>query len=280
MRDDMFKILVERPRRGGGWARRGRAPTELDSLPKFLGLKRQVRERGGYKQLNENLAPLRRYLEGQINRPWNKTYSEIRAHIKPGNTVQEHVLTHVDQFLKIDVVKVPATPLAPCGLVDRVGGWWPHRWAALREGDLYVDPDDGIIKRAKRRLRGPRPAKPRRPNHRAEPASPTQGWRLGPSEYAAPFEGIWFSMSLKPYEVLKIAQADPDGERLELAFKVDGHTFREWLDPLHGPVRPSDIVMLRALAKDYGENVLAGPKRQLSSRELKLHGLENADQDR
>ncbi len=281
MREDMFKVIVERPRRGSGWARRGRAPAELDSLPKFLGLKRQVKERGNFKELNENLAPLRRYLEAQVNRPWNKAYSEIRAHIKPGNTVQEHVLTHLYQFLKVDISKGPASPSNPCGLLERREFSWPRGGSPLREGDLYVDPDDGIIKHARRKLRGPRAAKPKRLNRHVAPSSPTPGKLLNKGQYAAPLEGVWYSMLLHPYEVVRTVSADapPDEHGPQLAFVVHGHTYGEWSDPLHGSVKPSDIDKLRAIAADYGSGLLAGPRRQLAGRELKLHGLENTPQD-
>ncbi len=60
MRKDMAKVLVERPRLIDSTEHRGRKlPAEL--LPKALGMRRSVREAGGFKQLNENLAPLRRY---------------------------------------------------------------------------------------------------------------------------------------------------------------------------------------------------------------------------
>ena len=85
MRKDMAKVLVERPRLIDSTEHRGRKlPDEL--LPKSLGVRRAVREAGGYKQLNENLAPLRRYLERQVGRPWNKVFSDIAANLKSTST--------------------------------------------------------------------------------------------------------------------------------------------------------------------------------------------------
>ena len=49
----------------------------------------------GYRGLNENLAPLRRYLHAQIGRPWNKVFSEICAGIDRRNTVQQHIHQHI-----------------------------------------------------------------------------------------------------------------------------------------------------------------------------------------
>ena len=76
MRADMFKVLVERPRHRWKWddgsARWSR--NDIDE-PAWL------RTRAGYgtRALNENLAPLRRYLHAQVGRPWNKVFSEIQS---------------------------------------------------------------------------------------------------------------------------------------------------------------------------------------------------------
>ncbi len=59
MREDMAKVLVERPRRGGGWDRPGRPPRSLDDLPRRL---KMAPGNGRTKWLNENLNPLERYL--------------------------------------------------------------------------------------------------------------------------------------------------------------------------------------------------------------------------
>jgi hypothetical protein len=53
MRDDMAKVVVERPRRGGNPLRKWR----LKDTPKSIGLHRDAIERGGDKELNENHHP-------------------------------------------------------------------------------------------------------------------------------------------------------------------------------------------------------------------------------
>jgi hypothetical protein len=145
MREDMAKVIVERPRRGAGWARKGRAAKRLGDYP--------FRENGRYggrtKFLNENLAPLERFLHAQVNRPWNKVYSEIRARIKPGNTVQEHVLTHIPDMIRLDLVQVEPDAAHVCGLAPRARRWFSR---PVRPGDLYVDTRDGIIKKARRKV--------------------------------------------------------------------------------------------------------------------------------
>jgi hypothetical protein len=75
MREDMYKVIVERPRRGkSGDATAARLRREFDG-PIRLGMRAGY----GHRSLNENLAPLRRYLHAQIGRPWNRVFSEICA---------------------------------------------------------------------------------------------------------------------------------------------------------------------------------------------------------
>ena len=61
MREDMSRVIVERPRLGGHRTRKGRARA-LDDLPKQEGMRRAHLHSGDWKTLNENLAPLRRFL--------------------------------------------------------------------------------------------------------------------------------------------------------------------------------------------------------------------------
>src|ERR1700742_529715 len=99
MREDMYKVIVERPRRGksrGGPAARLRNDLE--------GPMRLATRAGyHYRELNENLAPLRRFLRSQVGRPWNKVFSEICAGIDRRNTVQQHIHQHIHGFIAVDV---------------------------------------------------------------------------------------------------------------------------------------------------------------------------------
>jgi hypothetical protein len=86
MRSDMHKVIVERPRRLGSSGKnrktalrlsvseRAKAITDADDYDSGHPRASSARHE---KQLNENLAPLKRYLMGQVGRPWDKVYSEI-----------------------------------------------------------------------------------------------------------------------------------------------------------------------------------------------------------
>jgi hypothetical protein len=89
---------------------------------------------GDGKTLNENLKPLRRYLESQVGRPWDKVYAEIAAHLRVDNAVQQHVRDHLRDFVAI-------TP-------RRVAAGWRHRPATyLWYQPFYVDPATGLLLR-------------------------------------------------------------------------------------------------------------------------------------
>jgi hypothetical protein len=250
----MAKVLVERPRHGGGWRRPGRPARALEDAAPREGMRLR-----GTKHFNEHLGPLGKYLGRQVGRPWNKVFGEMRAHIKPGNTVQEHILSHIDQFLAIHVDKVAPSPQAPCGV-----RYQPHtrrsRWGAVDVGMLYVDPDDGLIKRARRRLKGPPPAV-------AEDSLTPR--RLPDGRMAAARGGVWFAANFHPYSV------QPGAVGVPSKFVIAGREYDHCWDPTFGHVRPTQNDTLKALARAYGPGVLPADYRQLTRRELGLYGLKN-----
>lgn len=136
MRKDMAKVIVERPRVGGNSARKGRRVSD-ELLPKQEGIKRPY----GYetKDLNENLAPLRRFLLKQAGRLWNDVYSEISENISPSNIVQQHILQHVKDYVLTNVHK---------GEDDKfyeIKSWRGERLIEESYALLYVHPDTGIL---------------------------------------------------------------------------------------------------------------------------------------
>ena len=103
MRHDMARVLVTRPRLGGKVRRKGRA-YPMEDLPSRVGMKRGLAlAKADKKTLNEHLQPLRRYLHGQVGRPWDKVWSDIAAGLRVTSTVQQHVRDHVFDFVAKDV---------------------------------------------------------------------------------------------------------------------------------------------------------------------------------
>ena len=72
----MDDAIARRARRTDAQGREvARDPDAACLLRSDCGALQEVRAYG-YKSLNENLAPLRRYLVRQVDRPWNKVWSE------------------------------------------------------------------------------------------------------------------------------------------------------------------------------------------------------------
>ena len=146
MRSDMAKVIVERPRVGGQGARKGRSPRDLDHLPKRQGLRRAARQSGDWKTLNEHLNPLRRYLHGQVGRPWNSVWSDICANLRPTSAVQQHVRDHIFDFVAKDVIARDSEVY-----VNRryFGGPIPLRDSGF---ELWIDPGTGILRENRHRI--------------------------------------------------------------------------------------------------------------------------------
>jgi hypothetical protein len=150
MREDMFEVIIERPRWGSRMGHRRRARRmdakvdvrrDPDGMPLQVGLGRWSLM-GTSKNLNENLAPLRRYLERQVNRPWDKVWSEISAGLSASSTVQQHVRDHVGDFVAIRTLMQDGIVL----VTGRYGRPVPLRESHER---LYVDPRTGLLRKNK-----------------------------------------------------------------------------------------------------------------------------------
>ena len=141
MRADMFKVIVERPRWGASHASSVKLKKDRNPDRKVIGLKRHALENAPYcKSLNENLAPLVRFIRKQVGRPWDDVFSEICAHLDTGSTVKMHVRTHLKDFILINISRGRNGELISNGHVLEPGQ--RYRWWC----ELYVDPDDGLLK--------------------------------------------------------------------------------------------------------------------------------------
>jgi hypothetical protein len=149
MRSDMAKVIVERPRiRGWAWKKAKGYRRRLRRLwdegaPVREGIKAPWRERT--KILNEHLGPLRRYLNSQIGRPWDKVFSEICAHINRNSAVQDHVRDHVDDYVTLHVLLIDGVPCSGKG----GRGYGEPLYLSRRWKPWYVCPRSGLLKKVK-----------------------------------------------------------------------------------------------------------------------------------
>jgi hypothetical protein len=142
MRPDMHKVIVERPRQGSRGPFRG-TPWEknaaLEDLPRHEGVRKAHSARGDMRSLNENLAPLRRYLFQQVGRHWDAVYSEISERLRATSAVQQHVRDHV-----WDYVERNAT-LGENGAVFEPTHRFRRAAGRMKAGALYIHPTTGRL---------------------------------------------------------------------------------------------------------------------------------------
>jgi hypothetical protein len=268
MRNDMYKVIVERPRRGkdrDAVARRLRSDHEG---PAHLSMRAGY----GYRTLNENLAPLRRYLAAQVGRPWRKVFSEMSAVIDRRNTVQQHIWQHVDDFIATRVV------LRDGKIVD-LAGRFSYGIGDEISQELYVDPASGLIRRNRNYMSWSRRRKVRYAANEAEVR--TRRRVIDKRTQLLLLEGEWYEVKLAlvsefmapPLPLSKPLRASELSQPPYVAYDVVlRHVVKDWKSNTSNGKARGDL---------YGSpGLYAVKKRQLSKREIEMHGLRGSGVDR
>ncbi|NWG54128.1 MAG: hypothetical protein HXY28_10445 [Hydrogenophilaceae bacterium] len=142
MRKDMAKVIVERPRHNSRHGHftpgRARALTDDDDAP--LSVRVKPTRQAKTKHLNEHLGPLKRFLEKQVGRPWDKVYSEVSANLKAANPVQQHVRDHLDDFVAVRTRMENGKVMSQHPYLGPVG--LEREWRRF-----YVHPKTGLLRR-------------------------------------------------------------------------------------------------------------------------------------
>lgn len=274
MRDDMARVIVERPRIPAFNSRKGRRRA-LEDLPTHEGLRRAQSLRGDRKQLNENLAPLRRYLERQVGRPWDKVYAEIAQRLRVDNTVQQHVRDHLRDFVAI----TPRRQIHDWRASIHSGLWWQL---------LYVNPVTGLLCRTDLLPE----VKARRRTIRHRTPAPIERIQLAKDRELRLIGGLWYEVKLAPLpepvyrsvnetRKLQLKPYDRKSPIVEIEMKV-----RRLITPAvqdaasramiaAGP-ETDDEASWRSYRREQPDRCYAIAKRVISRRELRHHGLSNA----
>jgi hypothetical protein len=172
----MAKIIVERPRHGGGFKTPKGWCKTLQGLPmeEWHSTESMRRPwRVGRKGFNENLAPLCRFLRSRVGRAWNEVNSEIRERVNLDSAVQLHIWQHVTQYVCIK-------PIVSNGQLLNLSGRRLHEM-------FYVDPATGILREnTQRRWR------------RQSQRQPADYIRIDRWNQYRKLNGIWYRVRLKP----------------------------------------------------------------------------------
>jgi hypothetical protein len=247
VRSDMAKVIVERPRcmcsayRRPKGEKRRRQRLGVDCGPTREGIRRPWAD--GAKHFNEHLGPLRRYLDKQVGRPWDKVFSEICTHLSRDSVVQDHVRDHVEEYVETDVVLIDGVA---CHGASRGRYGSPlHRW---RGWGWYVCPRTGLLRRIKARARTVLPV----------PATekPPVFFQVSDALQCRLLGGAWHLVTLKPLPTHPMARSSDDRDIL--------------LGRCAKGITPAEAT------RRYGRPVYAVASRRLGRRELPQYPIPSA----
>jgi hypothetical protein len=145
MRDDMAKVVTERPRRGHGNASKKTTGRRVRFVRSRLRVRRAQQaaiapgRQYGYdcKKFSDLLNPLRRYLRSCVGKPWSKVHSELSKKLDRRSLSGSHIWDHVMWEIETDCYNGE----------DRLA-YSNRRAHALSEwpvNGLYVHPTTGLI---------------------------------------------------------------------------------------------------------------------------------------
>lgn len=188
-----------------------------------------------HKSFTDVLGPLKRWLRRQIGRPWNDAYSEACAVIKPDSVVRAHIKTHLLEMV------VRHTFLKDGELWCRDGQWSqaevPISQVTGRWRIAYVDPETGILR-----------AMPKFKRKKPMASAPIDSIRLSEETELRRINGLWFRIQTR-----KLSPGEPGYDLLTRRVRTE----RTWP------------------GRNYRPPIICVAKRQLSTKELRRHGLAN-----
>ena len=257
MRADMFKVIVERPRRGGSWSKEARGFWGSEDTPGRLGMRRGHRHR---KTLNENLAPLRRFLVRRAGRPWDAVFSEICAVIDNRSTVKQHIHSHIEDFVAVQTRLID-------GEVFAQRAYMPLEPLRDLRQPLYVDPLTGLLKRNEERAMRRQTLRKEATKRQAELDARRRN--VSSSEQLHRVDGIWYMVRVSCLPEVRKETRVVNGEQRDFLVYE-----RRWDALRKGLVSRRELYVGEEL---YGRRGLyATTKRQLAERDLRRYGLKKA----
>lgn len=189
MREDMSKVVTERPRVGhsepsvktGRRIHRYDENEEYEDLPKRekYSMHRQT-GKARSKCFSDLINPLLRYLRSNVGRPWDKVYSEMSEHLDFRKTTGRHIFEHVQRAVELHCY------IGEDGKIYDQPGWKTPR---LVQG-LYVHP--------RTRLLCWKEPENWHQKHRAKiAAQPVTCIPIAGNQYHIKLKGLWYVATLE-----------------------------------------------------------------------------------
>jgi hypothetical protein len=245
MREDMSKVVIERPREGHDLPsrktrlriRRYDPDKEYDDLPSRVSGSRSkyIRPRE-IKDFSDLLGPLRRFLRKNVGRPWNLVYSEMKEILDDRKVTGRHVFEHVEMEVETHALIGDDGELYKLGYGGRVQPIY----------EFYVDPRTGLLSWSDNNP----PWRQRRKLRKLErDAQEVNRVLLGVNTCYSKLNGIWYFIE---YEISKMSIVE--------LFDHD---------------QDEEIAPFRRIPEVSDRPILILRKKQLSHKELKTARLKN-----
>ena len=173
VRSDMHKVVTERPRHGhSNPSRKWRARVDENYEGEtFVSSARRRQYGWNSKEFSDFLSPLRRYLHGQVGRPWDKVYSEIRKAV-PNGLHGDHLWMHIQLEVEIHCFERDG----------RVFARQRYFYGDVEASGLYVHPRTGLLCYRQRISR----------SRLKKPTTAVDSIEIGENEEYRKLNGIWF----------------------------------------------------------------------------------------
>jgi len=289
MRQDLNKQLCERQRHGS--TRKFHSERrlklfndmrgeELENLPKREGMKKRYRVNRVDKELNENLNPLYGLVRKNVNRPWNKVYSELCEVFDMKSVINRHILQHLFSMVELK------TFIDDDGDLMYRGGYRRGAQAVLDDNgpEYYVHPTTGIL------LKNPhyeswRQSKNRRSKEWRQAKGDTEFRKIIDDTHELRrrgVDGVWFLCTLEKFEgrykEIKRPTTDKDGNITYVVEKREVSSYDAWVK---GTVRYDGKSTYNGLLKNKYRldddiskvGYFTKSIKTASSKELKQYGL-------
>jgi len=235
MRDDMKKVVVERPR-WGSRLRNQKFGAKLRYLPDH-DYDEQPKKAKGFESLHDGcgksftdvLSPLYRYLHSNLGRPWDKINSEMCASLDKRKVTGRHIFEHLKYMVELECYVRDDGKV--CYSRYRHPFYGSHEDQVVR--GYYVHPCTGLLCHAPRENK-------RQRTRRGMIPEPVTHLRLENNMAYQKHEDIWYKVKLV---------------RMVVGYK----------DPV---TMVYDIFRKRKVQLNWGENWVAVEKKQCSRREL------------
>ncbi len=213
MRDDLDRVIIERPRAGISGARfaarkrrrKNNDKRNWETAPSRESMGRWSYKRGEGKSFTDFLEPLYGLLRKNCGRPWDDVYSEIRSQLSPSSTTHVHVFLHLKEAVELNaIVDEKGWPWIPTRSRHFIGYEPLTRYGRRRPSDFWVHPHTGILLVAPTTTEHPRSEayqeaiRRRYADPKAKDPVPAPQRRVIGKDVYMTINGTWFKVDMRP----------------------------------------------------------------------------------